>query len=169
MAKPLFHLLNMMDNDLALNRWNMAAHEWQNIPQFFYNGQKVIVEAHDTKGGQLSIFDDDIQGAFWIIFKRDITADEKSFLSKQYHFLTAAQRETLHEKLSTIYTGEMEPQYIMRYGFYEGHSGWRTDPIAIAFIFGLKSLAELEALFPGQLYNILTAEFDRDFTLGGES
>ncbi len=56
----------------------------------------------------------------------------------------------------------MEPQYIMRYGFYEGHAGWRTDPIAIAFIFGLKSLSEIESSFPGRLHEIQTAEFTRD-------
>ena len=166
MAAPLFHVLNMMDNDLEINRWNMAEHEWQNIPYFYYNSNKVFIEAHDTKGGQLSIFDDGIQGAFWIIIKRNLLPGESRLLKQQYDFLTAEQFDTLVQKLTTIYTGEMEPQYIMRYGFYEGHAGWRTDPIAITFIFGLKSLADIEATFPGQIYSILTAQFTRDFTLG---
>jgi hypothetical protein len=41
-------------------------------------------------------------------------------------------------------SGEMHPFYIWRYGFYEGHTAWRSDPIAIAFIFGLKSIEEIE-------------------------
>ena len=168
-AKPLFHILNMMDTDIKLKRWNMAQHEWQNIPALFYNDKKILLEAHDTKGGQLSIFDDGIQGAFWMVFRRDMEPEEHQFLKRKYSFLTPAQMDTLIKKLTTIYTGEMVPQYIMRYGFYEGHSSWRADPITIAFMFGLKSLADIEQAFPGPLYNILTAEFTRDFSLGGES
>ena len=67
LAKPLFHVLNMMDEDLALNRWNMAKHKWENIHHFYYNGRKVFIDAEDTKGGQLSIFDDNIEGGFYII------------------------------------------------------------------------------------------------------
>lgn len=47
----------------------------------------------------------------------------------------------------------------MRYGFYEGHTSWRVDPIAFAFIFGLRSLDEIEAAFPGRLYKTLTGHF----------
>lgn len=167
MAKPLFHLLNMMDTDIKLRRWNSADHEWQHITYFYYNGNKVFVEAHDTKGGQLSIFDDGIQGAFWMVIKRDLTEQETGLLKKHYPFLSSEQFEALTKKLSQIYTGEMEPQYIVRYGFYEGHSGWRTDPISIAFIFGLKTLDEIEAAFPGKLYEILTAEFTREYMSSG--
>jgi len=46
----------------------------------------------------------------------------------------------------------MLPYYIMRYGFYEGHTDYRADPIAIAFIFGMRSLEEIEAAFEGRLY-----------------
>ena len=45
---------------------------------------------------------------------------------------------------------------IMRYGFYEGHTSYRADPIAIAFIFGLKSLEEIEAVYDGKLYIVFT-------------
>jgi hypothetical protein len=58
-------------------------------------------------------------------------------------------------------TGEMEPHYIQWYGFYEGHTGWRADPIALAFIFGLRSLEEIEAAFPGRLPVVLTAHLTR--------
>ena len=43
------------------------------------------------------------------------------------------------------------PFYIMRYGFYEGHTSYRADPIAIACIFGLRSLQQIESWsMPGQ-------------------
>jgi hypothetical protein len=61
--------------------------------------------------------------------------------------------------LSRFQTGEMQPQYIMRYGFYEGHTFWRTDPIAIAFIFGMRSLVEIETAFSGKLFEMLTEHF----------
>jgi len=49
--------------------------------------------------------------------------------------------------------------YIMRYGFYEGRTAYRCDPVAIAFIFGLKSISEIEYAFRGNLYNIMTDHF----------
>ena len=67
----------------------------------------------------------------------------------------------LVKRLSHILTGEMEPYYVMRYGFYEGHTAYRVDPIAIAFIFGLKSLEEIEMAFPGRLYEALTTHFTK--------
>ena len=47
----------------------------------------------------------------------------------------------------------------MRYGFFEGHTEWRTDPVALAFIFGLRTVGELEAAFPGRLLEVLTDHF----------
>ena len=159
MAKPLFHVLNMMDHDLNLNRWNMAIHEWDNIRQFFYNGQLVQVKAYDTKGGQLSIFNDQLKGAFHIKLWRDLTDEELHFLKDHYEHLSEKEFETLINRLSFFNTGELEPQYIMRYGFYEGHTFWRADPLAIAFIFGLKPLEEMESIFEGKLFSILTEPF----------
>ena len=159
MAKPLFHVLNMMDIDLSLNRWNMAKHKWENIQYFYYNGHKVFVEAEDTKGGQLSIFDDNIEGAFYIKIWRDINTQEMQFLKSKYKHLNREQFDKLTDLLSSMNTGEMEPQYIMRYGFYEGHTYWRTDPISISFIFSIRTLAEIEKVFKGELYEILTNHF----------
>lgn len=45
LAKPLFHVLNMMDMDLSLDRWNMAKHRWDNISSLYYNGSKVHTES----------------------------------------------------------------------------------------------------------------------------
>jgi hypothetical protein len=56
----------------------------------------------------------------------------------------------------------MVPFYIMRYGFYEGHVGYRADPIAISLIFGLKSLEEIEKTFEGNLHKALTEHFTRE-------
>ena len=53
----------------------------------------------------------------------------------------------------------MEPYYVMRYGFYEGHTSYRADPIAISFIFGLRTLTQLETAFKGKLYTTLTCHF----------
>ncbi|RPH90234.1 MAG: hypothetical protein EHM72_19375, partial [Calditrichaeota bacterium] len=140
LAKPLFHVLNMMDIDLDLNHWNMAHHAWEHVVGLYSHGNRVRVEAHDTKGGQQSIFNDGIEGAFWIIIERKLDQREERYLRKKYSSLTQEQFITLQKKLSSVMTSEMEPQYIMRYGFYEGHTDWRTDPIALTFIFGLKSV-----------------------------
>ncbi len=159
LAKPLFHVLNMIDTDLELNRWNMAIHRWENIRYFFYNNRKIFVEAEDTKGGQKSIFNDQIEGGFYIKLWRDVDSDEQRLLKNLYPQLSPAKSDSLKSLLSTINTGEIEPQYIMRYGFYEGHTFWRTDPIAISFIFGLKDLAAIERAFPEKLYDIMTTHF----------
>ncbi len=151
MAKPLFHVLNMMDHDLKLNRWNMAKHQWENIQSFFYNGRKVNVIAYDTKGGQLSIFNDGIEGAFHIKLWREPTEPELNYLREHYRHLNQNEFKELLELLSFINIGEMQPQYIMRYGFYEGHTFWRADPLAIAFIFGLQPLEKMDSTFAHQL------------------
>ena len=73
--------------------------------------------------------------------------------------------EELIMKLSKIRTGEIQPYYIMRYGFYEGHTMWRTDPLALSFIFGLKSLKEIEKSVEGHLHDMLTSQFTRRLRL----
>jgi hypothetical protein len=156
LATPLFHVLNMMDIDLSLNRWNMARHQWDNITAFKYKGEKVHVEAYDTKGGQQSIFNDGIQGSFHIKLWHEFDASELEFLNEHYGHLTAESLEAFKKGLRFLNIGEMQPQYIMRYGFYEGHTYWRACPIAISFIFGFKSLEELDNLFEGKLEEITT-------------
>ncbi len=166
LARPLYHILKTMFKDLELERWNMAAHEWQHVKYFHYNGHAIQVSAHDTKGGQLSIFDDGMEGAFWLEIERDLTLTESEYLKRHYSQLSPVQYDTLKQLLTHILTGEMEPEYIMRYGFYEGHINWRTDPVTIAFMFGLKSLKELDTLFENDLYTILTTHFTRQNTWG---
>ncbi len=159
LATPLFHVLNMMEADLSLGRWNMANHSWENIKYFYYNEHKVFIEAEDTKGGQLSIFNDGIEGGFYIHLWYSLSKDEEAFLRTRYPHLTASEFDWLKEHLTHIHTGEMEPQYIMRYGFYEGHTFWRADPIAIAFIFGIKDLNDLDRIFGNRLYEKLSRHY----------
>jgi hypothetical protein len=159
LATPLFHVLNMIDTDLSLDRWNRAVHRWEHICYFLYNGQEVWVEAEDTKGGQQSIFADGITGGFHIYIRRDFSPAEEQYLADHYGYLTLEAQEVLRNCLSSFHMGEMQAQYIMRYGFYEGHTFWRTDPVAIAFIFGLRSLPELDRQLGGDLYRVLTTSF----------
>jgi hypothetical protein len=152
----------MILTDLSLNRWNMAAHRWETVRSFLYSGKTVLVEASDSKGGQESVFEDGLGGSFGIDIRRDLTAVEDAFLRKRYAHLSGERLTALKERLSHIQTGEMEPHYIQWYGFYEGHTAWRTDPIVIAFIFGLRSLDEIERAFPEGLDTVLFARFARD-------
>jgi HEAT repeat protein len=161
MARPLFHLWNMIEADVEAGRWNSAEHRWDRIRQILYNDRRVDLEVHDTKGGQESIFDDGLGGAFYIKIWRALTPDEEKLLRRKYAHLPPPMWEALTRKLTTIETGEMQPHYIQWYGFYEGHTPWRTDPITIAFIFGLRTLEEIEDAFPGRLDEVLTTHFTR--------
>ncbi|MBN2431815.1 MAG: hypothetical protein JXQ27_10080 [Acidobacteria bacterium] len=153
LARPLFHVWNIILHEYALGRWGRFL---SHIPYCIYNGNRVGLHAEAMKGWQVSIFQDEIRGRHDISVERELTGEEKAFLRKQYAHLSAAQVAELERKLSRIGFSEMLPYYIMRYGFYEGHTDYRADPLAIAFVFGLKNLAELEAAFPGKLYETLT-------------
>ena len=157
LARPLFHIWNMMNVDLNLNRWNMAEHRWGNVTAVLSHGRTVKVAAKDSKGGQLSIFADGIEGSFGIEITGALTEPERTFLKKRYARLDSGQIKALERVLTTIRTGEIQPHYITWYGFYEGRTPWRTDPIALALTFGLRTLEEIEAAFPGRLYEVLMA------------
>jgi hypothetical protein len=126
---------------------------------FMYNGKRVDVRFWGHKGWQESIFNDEILGYWEIEISREPEKHEMDFLSAHYPDLTEDQMALLINKLSLIHTGEMVPFYIMRYGFYEGHSDYRADPLALAFIFGLKTIEEIEKSFEGNLYDTLTKHF----------
>jgi hypothetical protein len=159
LAKSLFHVLNLMDEDLKLDRWNMAHHEWEHITGFWYNNKFISVRAFDTKGGQRSIFDDGIMGAFHIQLWRELSSQEITLLQKEYAHLPGDRFQKMLDHLSQIDIGEMQPQYIMRYGFYEGHTFWRADPLATALIFGWIELDQLMQLFPASLDKYLLDPF----------
>jgi hypothetical protein len=156
LAEPLFHVINLLETDIGFVWRN---HSWDGLRGFSYKGLEIFITGVGTKGGQESIFDDGIQGAWDLDIWREPDGNELAFLEKKYEHLGEESFSTLIEKLSRFHTGEMEPQYIMRYGFYEGHTEYRTDPIAIAFIFGLRTVEEIEAAFPGRLLDTLTGHF----------
>ncbi|MHC4117996.1 MAG: hypothetical protein ACYSWO_10860 [Planctomycetota bacterium] len=156
MARPLFNLWNMMLTDYELGR---LARFWNHVEYISYNGTKVLAKAESFKGWQESLFDDEILGRFEIDVRRELSRDERAFLGEKYPDLSKRQMAELIKKLTNIHTGEMVPYYIMRYGFYEGHTDYRADPIAIAFIFGIKSLEQIEAAFDGRLYEALTQHY----------
>ena len=148
MAIPVFHV------------WNLVlAGFWDKIVYVLYNGREVYISAQGSKGYQESIFHDEIHGGWNIHIWRVMDKEEKNTINKTYSNLNEEQKSELLNKLSHIHTGEMEPFYIMRYGFYEGHTNYRVDPLAVSFIFGLKSLKEIEASFGGEIYKTLTEHF----------
>lgn len=156
LARLLFHIWNMKLAGVEFGDWLV----WQNTEYILYNGKKInFRKMGGGKGSQDSIFNDEISGAFWIEFSRDMTQNEKIFLKEKYPSLSEEQFSVLLKKLSIVSIGEMVAYYIMRYGFYEGHTEYRTEPIAISFVFGLKSIEEIESAFQGNLYNILTEHF----------
>ena len=155
MARPLFHVWNMLLQEKASGK--LA--RFSGAQSFFYNGNQVTLRAESMKGWQVSIFQDEIQGRFDIDVRRRLTEAEESFLRRTYPHLSDTQMTELRERLTHLHFSEMVPYYVMRYGFYEGHTDYRADPIVIARIFGLKSLEDIEAAFPGRLYTTLIDHF----------
>lgn len=160
LAKPLFHIWNIL-------RW--VSYTSQNVGRtisgidyFLYNEQKVRLINGGGRGWQSSIFNDEVLGMYQIEFSIDLDEEEKAFIQDKYSNLGNEQMPDLLKKLSYIRTGEMVPFYIMRYGFYEGHTDYRADPIAISLIYGLRSLEDIERAFEGNLYRVLTEHFTRE-------
>ncbi len=151
LARPLFHV------------WNAALARHQGHPKLesaYYNGGEIRFDVLATRGYQESIFDDGIRGSHEIHIEREPTADELAFLKKRYDDPEDPEKlASLIRRLSVIDTGEMVAFYIQQYGFYEGHTGYRADPITIAFVFGLVPLEKLEATFPGRLDEALREHF----------
>ena len=159
MAWPLFHVWNLVLRSRDVRGTPLR---WSEFDRMLYNGKTVLLKIEGTRGWQESLFEDEILGMYQFEIRREPEPKEREFLRAEYPDLNESQMAKLAEKISHFHTGEMVPYYIMRYGFYEGHTEYRADPIAIAYIFGLKSLPEIEAAFPGQLYQKLTTHFTRD-------
>jgi len=151
-VKPLFHVFNVI---LTVKK----DAERSNLKGIIYNNRKIYLKFWGSKGWQESIFNDEILGYWEIEIWRELDQKEKLFLSGKYSNLAEEKMAELKKKLSYIHTGEMVPYYIMRYGFYEGHTDYRADPIAISFIFGIKSIEEIYNCFEGDLYKTLTTHF----------
>jgi hypothetical protein len=154
-AKALFHV------------WNLVYMSYQDIQYLWYNGKKVYFEIQGSRGWQESIFIDEILGRHTLKIWRDLDSDEKVFLTEKYPDLDEDQMAKLIEDLSIIKTGEMPFYYVMRYGFYEGHTDYRVDPVAVAFIFSLKSLEHLDNAFKGNLHRVFQEHFTRESLIRG--
>jgi hypothetical protein len=155
LARPIFHLWNIV----RLHHLQMlaAGRPLPHIDGFRYHGNTVrLIEAEHGKGWQESIFDDEILGMYQIVIHRDLARQETAFLRERYGHLGPDRYAQVGRTLSTIHLGEMIAYYIQRYGFYEGHTGWRVDPIAVASVFNLISIEELARAFAGELFDVLT-------------
>ncbi len=155
MARSLFHVWNMILKEIECGKFG----RFSNVQAFFYNERKIDLKGESFKGWQQSIFQDEVQGRFEFDLRYELTAEEESFLETEYSHLTTQQMAELIETLTRLHFSEMAPYYIMRYGFYEGHTDYRADPIAIACIFGLRSIEEIEKAFGADLPEILKHHF----------
>jgi hypothetical protein len=164
LAKPLLHTYNLVQKGWDIKNLLKHNRHTSHYPYFLYNGKKIFLKINWTKGGQQSIFNDEITGAWAVWVWRALDKQEEQFLNKKYHFLGEKKLTELKHRLSHFLTSEMEPFYVQRYGFYEGHTEWRTDPLVISFIFGLKSIKGIESLYPGKIYQVLTAHHTREET-----
>ena len=145
-----------------LHVWNLVFLPYQDIEFFLYNGKRIYFKIRGSKGWQYSIFNDEIEGQYTLKIWRELEPGEKAFINKIYPDLDDEPIARLIENLSHIDTGEMAFYYIMRYGFYEGHTDFRADPISVAYIFGLKSLEEIEKAFEKNLDEVLNEHFTEE-------
>ncbi len=155
LANPLFHIWNSILEEYK--HGNMR--RFSDIQYFLYNGCQVNFKAESMKGWQASIFHDDVRGRFDIDIQRKLSSVEEAFLKDKYSHLSDQKMAVPEEELTSFHFSEMVPYYITRYGFYEGHTDYRADPITIAFVFGLKSIEQIENAFPGKLYHVMTSHF----------
>lgn len=152
LAKPLFHVFNVI---ISVKRDSERA----NIRAILYNGREIYLKFWGAKGWQESIFNDEILGYWQIEMWRDVDPKERELLSRRYPGFAPQDRSEFINSLSYIHTGEMVPFYIARYGFYEGHTDYRADPIAITFIFGLRSAEELVDIFKSRLPRAMRSHY----------
>ena len=159
LAKPLFNIFNLI---LEHRKYYMEKiRPYEDIEYIMYEGEKIYLQWGGAKGWQQSIFNDNILGYYEIDIWRELSSQEIAYLNVNYSYLTDKQMNELKKRISHIHTGEMVPYYIMRYGFYEGHTVWRADPIAISFIFSIRSLSEIDRLLDHNLYSLLTRHYIR--------
>ncbi len=153
LARPLLHLWNISNTAEKYNEYT-PAEERIYLKGLFFWGKEIGIKISGGRGWQESIFNDEILGSYHLEAWRDLDPGEEEFLKAQYGSLTDEEFETLKRKISSLHTGEMVPYYINRYGFYEGHTDFRAEPIAIAFIFGIRSIEEIHQACGGDLYTL---------------
>ena len=150
LAKTIFHYWNIIQISEEI-----SIGQGVNVPSIdtiFYNNRIIKYIIPSCRGWQDSVFEDSIMGECHLEMKIQLSEKEKDFIETHFNHLTNEQKEDLVKKLTHMHTGEMVAYYIQRYGFYEGHTDYRANPIVLAFIFGLKSLEELYETFDGKVY-----------------
>ena len=152
-AGIVFHLWNIIR---FREDYRIQTEEYgPSVDTIFYNDKIVKYTVPSCRGWQYSLFNDSIQGECHLELKVSLTNEEKNFISDHYKHLNEEQLKDFIQKLTHLHTGEMAAYYIQRYGFYEGHTGFRADPVVLAFIFGLKSIEELHHIFDGKAYEAI--------------
>ena len=155
LARPLFHVFNVIQTVMK-DSVNTKRGDMQSI---LYNGRTVYIKFWGAKGWQESIFNDEILGYWQIETWCDLDSDEHDLIKSICNDSPGANQSRLIRQLSFIHTGEMVPFYIMRYGFYEGHTDYRSDPIAISSVFGLRTIEELVAIFGEDLPAVFSRHY----------
>jgi hypothetical protein len=153
LASPLFEIFNLILRDLELARRGLVPH--YDIATLLYDGREIAIDASASKGWQESIFLDGVRGYWSIRISRELSWGEQGYLRGHY----PDKVEELTPLLSSIHFSEMAPFYITRYGFYEGHTDYRADPIAVALMFGLLSIEEIDTAVGHDLHGALTRHY----------
>ncbi|MEN8229249.1 MAG: hypothetical protein ABFS38_13910 [Bacteroidota bacterium] len=161
LARPLLHLWNISN---TMERYNEHTPQEEKVhfQSLIYGGKEIGIKISGGRGWQESIFNDEILGRYHLEAWRDLDPGEEEFLEEHYGTLPKNELEELRRMISTLHTGEMVPYYINRYGFYEGHTDFRAEPLSIAFIFGIRSLEEIHQASGGDLSGYLTRHFNQN-------
>ncbi len=161
LARPLLHIWNISNTCEKYNE-RTSPEEAILLQGMLYGSHEISLKVSGSRGWQESIFNDEILGSYHLEAWRDLTWGEEEFLRQHYNDLSRKQFEELKGMISRLHTGEMVPYYINRYGFYEGHTDYRAEPLAIAFIFGIRTLEEIHQAAGGDLYGYLTGHFTQN-------
>ena len=161
LARPLLHIWNISNTREMYNEY-IPAEERVYLQGLIYGGKEIGIKIFGSRGWQESIFNDEILGSYHLEAWRDLDPGEEEFLEVHYGNLPENELEELRRMISTLHTGEMVPYYINRYGFYEGHTEFRAEPLAIAFIFGIRSLEEIHQASGGDLYAYMIKHFTQN-------
>ncbi|MBN1388238.1 MAG: hypothetical protein JW965_07310 [Bacteroidales bacterium] len=158
LARPLFHIWNI-SREFENYSIDTTTGERMQMEAILYNGNEIKLEISGSRGWQESIFNDEMLGSGHIYISRELNKEEQEFLNQNYGNLSEDKYEELNNMLFDIHTGEMVFFYINRYGFYEGHTEYRIDPVAVALIFGLRSIEDIHNAAGGDLYKYFTSPF----------
>ncbi len=150
LAKLIFHYWNIIQigEEIA----NETDETVPGIDTIYYNNKVIRYKVPSCKGWQYSIFEDSIWGECHLEMIVKLSEKDKKFINRNFNHLNTDQKNDFIERLTHLHTGEMAAYYIQHYGFYEGHTDYRADPIVLAYIFGLRTLEELYNTFDGKVY-----------------